>query len=100
MAYTPHTWEIDEIITADKLNNLENGVAAVKDGIDGKDGATGAKGDTGAAGKDGATGPAGKDGLSVKSGELTTDADGKLTGGTLTMSDDSTVTLTVKSATA
>lgn len=29
MAYTKHTWEIQELITADKLNNIENGVDAV-----------------------------------------------------------------------
>lgn len=26
MAYTKHTWECDELITADKLNNIEDGI--------------------------------------------------------------------------
>jgi hypothetical protein len=43
MAYTPNTWKDGDIITADKLNALEQGVGSVKDGVDG------AKGDTGAA---------------------------------------------------
>lgn len=28
MAYTKHIWETGEVITAEKLNNLENGVAS------------------------------------------------------------------------
>lgn len=26
MAYTKHTWDCDELITADKLNHIENGI--------------------------------------------------------------------------
>lgn len=26
MSYTKHTWECGETITADKMNNLENGI--------------------------------------------------------------------------
>lgn len=83
MAYTPHTWKVGDTITADLLNALETGVGAVKDG---------AKGDTGL------TGPAGKDGatgVGVKSIALTTDADGKVTGGTLTTTDNKTSVITV-----
>ena len=33
MAYTPTTWNTGDVITKDKLNNLENGVAAIGDGM-------------------------------------------------------------------
>lgn len=58
-------------------------------------GAKGDKGDTGAAGTDGAKGAKGDTGLGVKSIALTTDVDGKVTGGTATMTDNSTITITV-----
>lgn len=63
MAYTPNTWATDDTITADKLNNIEQGIANEQVGP------AGAKGDTGAA--------------------------GKVTGGTATMTDDSTQAITV-----
>ena len=63
-------------------------------GPQGPAGADGAKGDTGA------TGPAGADGKSVKSIALTADSTGKVTGGTATLTDDSTVPITVTTATA
>lgn len=95
-------------------------------GAAGKDGAQGPKGDTGATGKDGATGPkgatgaqgpAGKDGTAGAKGETGTagakgadgkslkaavinlDKNGAVTGGTITMSDDSKVEMTVNKAT-
>lgn len=80
MAYTPNTWATDDTITADKLNNIEQGIANEQVGP------AGAKGDTGAAGKAG---------LGIKSIAFTTDADGKVTGGTATMTDDSTQAITV-----
>lgn len=52
----------------------------------------GPKGDTGTAGKAGA---AGKDGLSIKSIALTKDETGAITGGTATLTDSSTVAITV-----
>lgn len=60
--------------------------------------AAGVKGDPGADGKDGAAGKDGangKDGLSMKALALTADSTGKLTGGTVTLTDDSTVPVTV-----
>lgn len=112
MAYEAHQWAHDEVITAERLNALENGVANEQvgpagptgaDGKDGTDGAAGAKGDTGAAGtpgKDGKDGAAGKDAPTISAIALTTDADGKVTGGTATLSDKSTVDITVTVKTA
>lgn len=78
MAYTPNTWKDGDVITADKLNALENGVGTVKDGPAGKDGAAGAKGDKGDAG---AAAP-------TITGIVVDAAAGKVT---LTLSDKSTV---------
>lgn len=73
-------------------------------GSQGERGPQGPKGDTGAqgpAGQDGAqgaigaTGPAGADGKSITAIELTTNAEGAVTGGTATLSDDSTIQITV-----
>lgn len=105
MAYTPHKWSDGELITAERLNSLENGAAepgpAGPKGDKGDPGAAGAKGDKGdpgaagpkgEPGAKGATGPAGK---GVKSLSLTTNGEGKVTGGTLTFSDDTTSPVTV-----
>lgn len=105
MAYTPHRWSDGELITAERLNALENGAAepgpAGPKGDKGDPGAAGAKGDKGdigatgpkgGPGAKGATGPAGK---GVKSLSLTTNGEGKVTGGTLTFSDDTTAPVTV-----
>ena len=109
MAYTPTTWTDGDLITAEKLNKLEAGVQNEQVGPQGPKGDTGAqgpkgdKGDTGetgaqgpagADGRDGAQGPAGADGKSVKAIALTTTA-GAVTGGTCTLSDDSTIDITV-----
>lgn len=61
----------------------------------------GEKGDAGAegpAGPKGDTGAAGTNGLSITAIALTTDVDGKVTGGTATLSDNSTVSITVTQA--
>lgn len=89
MAYTAHEWNSGDTITADLLNALENGVQNEQVG---PAGAAGAKGDTGA------TGAKGADGKSVKAIALTVDADGKVTGGTATLSDNSTLDITVTTA--
>jgi hypothetical protein len=68
----------------------------------GPQGPAGAKGATGAAGAKGATGAAGAkgaDGKSVKAISLTADSSGKITGGKCTLSDNSTLTITVTTAT-
>ncbi len=84
MAYSPKTWTEGEIITSEKLNNIEQGIANVKDGINGADGAKGDKGDPGA---------------SVTAIELVVDSTGKVTSGTATLSDKSQVAITVKTTT-
>lgn len=56
----------------------------------------GQKGDNGATG---ATGAKGADGKSVKAISLTADSSGKITGGKCTLSDNSTLTITVTTAT-
>lgn len=55
----------------------------------------GDKGDTGARGPAGTKGTNGADGKSVTAISLTTDADGKVTGGTCTLSDSSSIAITV-----
>lgn len=80
MAYTAHEWNSGDTITAERLNALENGVQNEQVGPAGKDGATGAKG---------------ADGKSVKAIALTVNGDGKITGGTATLSDNSTLAITV-----
>lgn len=82
MAYTPTTWSDGDLITAEKLNKLESGVQNEQVGPQGP------KGETRAAGA------AGADGKSVKAIALTTTG-GAVTGGTCTLSDDSTIQITV-----
>ncbi|MFT8409895.1 MAG: phosphoenolpyruvate synthase [Schleiferilactobacillus perolens] len=74
MAYVKTDWKAGDLITSEKLNNLENGVAAEQ------------------------VGPAGKDGVNITGLELTTDSGGKVTGGTATLSDGKTIAVTVKAA--
>lgn len=72
-------------------------------GATGPAGPKGDKGDpgpAGAKGATGATGPAGPAGVGVKSIALTVDANGKVTGGTLTKTDNTTAAITVTTATA
>lgn len=58
-------------------------------------GTQGPKGDKGDKGDTGATGSAGTDGKSVTAIELTTNAEGAVIGGTATLSDTSTIQITV-----
>ena len=67
-------------------------------GIQGEKGEKGDKGDTGAqgpAGQNGAAGPAGANGKSVTAIELITNAEGAVIGGTATLSDKSTIEITI-----
>lgn len=50
MAYTPTTWNNDDVITAEKLNKLEQGVKNEQIGPAGPAGPKGEKGDPGAQG--------------------------------------------------
>lgn len=67
MAYTPTTWNDGDLITAEKLNKLEQGVQNEQVGPQGPKGDTGdtgpqgPKGDTGAAGAKGDKGDPGED---------------------------------------
>ncbi|WP_251900636.1 hypothetical protein [Lactococcus lactis] len=83
MAYTPKVWKDGDVITKEGLNNIEQGIVNVP---------AGPKGDKGDAGATGAAG------LGVKGLALTKDGDGKITGGTLTFSDDTTATVPVTEA--
>lgn len=93
---------------------LESGELKGQKGDKGATGATGAKGEKGDAGPAGPTGPQGPagakgatgaagakgaDGKSVKAISLTADSSGKITGGKCTLSDNSTLTITVTTAT-
>lgn len=82
MVYSPTTWADNDLITADKLNKLEAGVQNEQ------------------VGPQGPQGPAGAAGKGVKALALTADATGKITGGTVTFSDNSTAAVTVTTAEA
>ena len=97
MGYTPTKWNNGDVITAEKLNKIEEGIkneqvgpAGPKGekGDPGVQGQAGAKGETGSAGAKGDKGDAGK---GVKSIALTTDS----SGGTVTFTDSSTSPITV-----
>lgn len=89
MAYEPTKWVNGDVITAEKMNKIEQGIQNEQ---------VGPQGPAGPAGKDGAegaAGPAGKDGAYPTAIELKTDETGKVTGGTVTLSDMSTFEITV-----
>lgn len=106
MAYEPTTWNDGDLITAERLNKLEQGVQNEQvgpQGPKGDPGETGPQGETGPAGadgKDGAQGAAGADGKGVKAIALTADSTGKITGGTVTFTDESTAAITVTTESA
>lgn len=75
--------------------------AELIDGVEGPagpQGETGPQGPAGAKGTTGAKGDKGDPGVGVKSIALTVDTDGKVTGGTMTLTDDSTAPITVTTA--
>lgn len=82
MAYTPTKWNTGDVITAEKMNKLEQGVQNEQVGPQGEQGETGPQG------------PAGADGKYVTAIALTTTG-GAVTGGTATFNDESTVPITV-----
>ena len=99
MAYSKHTWVNDELITADKLNNLENGLENVET-TPGPKGDTGAQGPKGDPGAQGPKGEPGSDAKQITSVVINTDASNVITGGTVTFTDESTVEITVNKASA
>lgn len=83
--------KFNEVI--DEIENIE-----LTPGPKGDVGPAGPKGDTGPkgdAGAKGATGSKGDPGLGVKAISLTTDGEGAVTGGTATLTDDSTINITI-----
>lgn len=76
----------------------DTGAAGAK-GDKGDTGPAGPQGPAGAKGATGAAGAKGADGKSVKAISLTADSSGKITGGKCTLSDNSTLTITVTTAT-
>ena len=78
---------------------LESGELKGQKGDKGPAGPTGPQGPAGAKGATGAAGAKGADGKSVKAISLTADSSGKITGGKCTLSDNSTLTITVTTAT-
>ena len=92
--------KINEVI--DKVESIELTPGPKGDtGPAGPKGDAGAKGDAGPAGPKGdagakgATGAKGDPGLGVKAIELTTGEAGAITGGTATLTDDSTIDITI-----
>ena len=67
-------------------------------GETGSKGAKGDKGDTGASGKDGTNGSNGVDGKSITAISLVKDETGAIVSGTATLSDDSTIEISITTA--
>lgn len=88
--------------TGPKGDKGDTGATGAK-GATGPQGPAGEKGDTGAAGakgEKGDTGATGAAGRGVKSIALTKDANGAITGGTVTFTDSTTAAITITTATA
>ena len=64
MAYQKHTWQNDEVISAERLNAIENGIAE----IELTPGPKGEKGEAGPQGPQGEAGPAGPQGPQGEAG--------------------------------
>ena len=94
MAYSKHTWVDEEVITKEKLNNIEDGIANIEL-TPGPKGDTGAQGPKGDQGDQGPAGAAGADGKSITAIKLIT-TEGQITSGEATMSDQSKVPITVE----
>lgn len=86
MAYEQTKWATGDKITAELLNKMEDGIQNEQVGPQGPQGDPGTKG---------AKGDKGDTGASVTAIALTTDGTGVITGGTATLSDSTTVTITV-----
>ena len=106
MAYAQHTWTDGEVITKEKLNNIEAGIADVEKqpgpqgpaGPQGETGPQGLKGDTGEQGPAGAKGDKGDPGAAGAAAPVITGCTINVTGATvsgqLTMSSGEPITIT------
>lgn len=91
MAYSKQTWTSGEIITDAKLNHIEDGIANIEL-------TPGPKGDKGDTGQQGPAGKNGSDAKQITKVVINTDATDKVTGGTVTFTDESTVEITINKA--
>ena len=66
MAYDKQTWADGDLITKEKLNHIEEGIASIPKGDKGDKGDAGATGATGAKGDKGDTGATGSKGTSMR----------------------------------
>ena len=103
MAYSKQTWTSGETITDVKLNHIEDGIADIEltpgpkgeKGDTGPQGIQGPKGDKGDTGQQGPAGEDGSDAKQITKVVINTDATDKVTGGTVTFTDESTVEITI-----
>lgn len=72
--YNPHNWVSEEIITADKLNNIETGIQDTEKEIEAVSTIKGDKGDVGATGPQGLKGDKGDKGDTGPQGPAGNDA--------------------------
>lgn len=106
MAYSKQTWTSGETITDVKLNHIEDGIVNIEltpgpkgeKGDTGPQGIQGPKGDKGDTGQQGPAGEDGSDAKQITKVVINTDATDKVTGGTVTFTDESTVEITINKA--